>query len=189
MSALPDLVYGDWEWDEAADRPGALYPARIVSRWSGGVEFLTDRATAERIVAAQIATRAALMNPEDVDALAWDGDVIVYTGVDGSVYRYEAGIGDGLYHCGFGWTWSQWTEEVPSSSARERCAVCGGDLDDHWVGSCPDVSVTVTAEVALALLEVVGTEHADDLPAAARAAIVEIASNGPELYLGRGEES
>lgn len=73
-------------------------------------------------------------------------------------------------------------------SAAERCAVCGGDLDDHWVGSCPDVSVTVTAEVALALLDVVGGEHGGDLPAAVTAAVVEIAGNGPELYLGRAEE-
>lgn len=72
-------------------------------------------------------------------------------------------------------------------SALERCAVCGGDLDDHWVGACPDVTVTVTAEVALALLEVVGAEHAGDLPAAVREAVVEIAENGPELYLGRAE--
>jgi hypothetical protein len=111
--SLPDLVYGDWEWDDEADRPGNVYPARIVSRWGGGVEFLTDRATAERIVAAQSAIRADLINPGDIDALAWDGDVIVYEGVDGAVYRFEADA-EGLYHCGFGWTWSQWTEEVPS---------------------------------------------------------------------------
>jgi hypothetical protein len=113
MTALPDLVYGDWEWNEAADRPGATYPAVIVSRWSGGVEFLTDRPTAERIVAAQVAMRAELINPEDIDRLSWDGDVLVYEGVDGSVYRFEADA-EGLYHCGFGWTWSQWTEEVQS---------------------------------------------------------------------------
>ena len=108
---LPHLVYGDWEWNETANRPGNLYPALIVSQWSGGVEFLTDEATAKRIVAAQRRIRAELINPEDVDALEWDGDTILYTGVDGSVYRYSADD-EGLYHCGFGWTWSEWTAEA-----------------------------------------------------------------------------
>ena len=44
---LSDLVYGDWEWDEQADRPANIYPARITGRWASGVEFATDRATAE----------------------------------------------------------------------------------------------------------------------------------------------
>ena len=115
---LPHLVYGDWEWDHTTNRPGNLYPALIVSHWSGGVEFLTDKVTAERIVAAQQRIRAELTNPEDVDALAWDGDTIVYTGVDGSVYRYSAD--EGLYHCGFGWTWSEWTARGRGRALRGR---------------------------------------------------------------------
>ena len=33
---LPHLVDGDWEWDQTTNRPGNLYPALIVSHWSGG---------------------------------------------------------------------------------------------------------------------------------------------------------
>jgi hypothetical protein len=121
---LPHLVYGDWEWDQTTNRPGNLYPALIVSRWSGGVEFLTDKVTAERIVAAQQRIRAELTNPEDVDALAWDGDTIVYTGVDGSVYRYSAD--EGLYHCGFGWTWSEWTQEDDAQHREDATSSASG---------------------------------------------------------------
>ena len=117
---LPHLVYGDWEWDQTTNRPGNLYPALIVSHWSGGVEFLTDKVTAERIVAAQQRIHAELTNPEDVDALAWDGDTIVYTGVDGSVYRYSAD--EGLYHCGFGWTWSEWTQEDEAQHCEDAAS-------------------------------------------------------------------
>jgi hypothetical protein len=61
----------------------------------------------------------------------------------------------------------------------ERCAVCGGDLDDHWLGSCPDVTVTMTAEVALALVKLAGVAPGgpEDLVADTRRAIVEIAEN------------
>ena len=107
---LPHRVYGDWEWNHTTNRPDNIYPARIISRWSGGVEFLTDRATAEAIVAAQQRIRAGLTNPEDVDALEWDGDTIVYTGVDSRTYRYSPDD-EGLYHCGFGWTWSEWIDD------------------------------------------------------------------------------
>lgn len=100
---LPHRVYGDWEWNHTTNRPDNIYPASIISRWSGGVEFLTDKATAQAIVAAQQRIRAELTNPEDVDALEWDGETIVYTGVDDSTYRYSADD-EGLYHCGFGWT-------------------------------------------------------------------------------------
>jgi len=120
IPALPHLVYGDWEWewDHDTNRPGNLYPVRIISEWSGGVEFLTDRKTAERIVSAQQRIRAALTNPEDVDVLEWDGDTIVYTGVDGSVHRYSADD-EGLYHCGFGWTWSEWTAEHEAEHSED----------------------------------------------------------------------
>jgi len=121
---LPHLVYGDWEWDQTTNRPGNLYPALIASHWSGGVEFLTDKVTAERIVAAQQRIRAELTNPEDVDALAWDGDTIVYTGVDGSVYRYSAD--EGLYHCGFGWTWSEWTQDDEAQHREDAASSATG---------------------------------------------------------------
>ena len=107
---VPHLVYGDSERNNITNRPDNLYPARIISQWNGGVEFLTDKQTAERIVAAQQRIRGELTNPEDVDNLEWYDDTIVYTGVDDSVYRYSADD-EGLYHCGFSWTWNEWTAE------------------------------------------------------------------------------
>lgn len=123
-TTLTDQVYGDWEWNEQTNRPDNIYPARITGRWSGGVEFLTDRATVARMVAAQIALREQLSNPEDTDALALDGDGLVLTDVEGTIHRYEPDA-EGLYHCGFGWTWHQWTDDddeahpTPSAYASE----------------------------------------------------------------------
>jgi hypothetical protein len=84
--------------------------------------------------------------------------------------------------------WSTWTpylsdfafypcvKDLPCERSVERCAVCGGDLNDHWVGACPDVTVTVTAEVALALVAAAGVEVGDDLTAATRSALVALAA-------------
>jgi hypothetical protein len=108
---LVDRVYGDWEWNETTQRPDNIYPARIYSWWGGGCEFLTDRATAERIVNAQTALRADALYPDDMDALAFDGDTLVLTNIEGTVYRFDPTDTEGLYPCGFGWTWSQWTDD------------------------------------------------------------------------------
>lgn len=110
-ATLTDLVYGDWEWDTAANRPGNTYAAQITGRWGGGVEFRTDKATAERIVATQTKLRDEGPYGDDIEALAWDGDTLVLTDLDGTEYRNEPDA-DGMYHCGFGWTWAKWTEEA-----------------------------------------------------------------------------
>ena len=116
---VPHLVYGDSERNKSPTGPTTS--TRLASSASGteGSSSSPTRQTAERIVAAQQRIRGELTNPEDVDNLEWYDDTIVYTGVDDSVYRYSADE-EGLYHCGFGWTWSEWTQRTRPSTARTQ---------------------------------------------------------------------
>ena len=108
---LPDLVYGDWEWDDTNDKPGALYPAIVYGGWSGGVCFLTDRATAEKIVEAQQALAEFAPPHLEMDRLDWDGDIVVRRGDPALTPERIEPNEDGLYDLSLGWTWSEWTEE------------------------------------------------------------------------------
>jgi hypothetical protein len=103
---LPDQVWGEWEWDEAAGKPLAMYPAKVLGSWPGGVCFLTDKASAEVIVTKQAKVFAEF---PDSDELKWDGDAIIriWHGDDEpeEAERIEPDA-NGLYDCSFGWCWS-----------------------------------------------------------------------------------
>lgn len=99
-------ISGDWR-DEGA-KP---FEGVVTFRWSGGVEWRTDRATVEQIVREQDELLADNLDPAEQDRLHWEGDVLVHrtgTAMDGTSDEYRREYrpnADGTYDIGFGWTW------------------------------------------------------------------------------------
>ncbi len=103
-----EIIGGDWDIEDG--RVAEAYAGVVVAQWGGGVEWLADRAVAERVVARQERLQAAWadLDPEDVPSLRFDGDTIVLSagGPDGLYERY-APEPDGRYRISFGWTWAE----------------------------------------------------------------------------------